>query len=123
MINLNPSSQVPIFDQIKLGFKGLVKKGLLKPGDTAPSIRKLASDLKVNPNTVARAYRELTAEGFFESSRGQENVISRRAEAISGNTAKMVHETLEAAIKGALEGGFTWKELEAMIAEFKRKII
>ncbi|MDA8131099.1 MAG: GntR family transcriptional regulator [Elusimicrobia bacterium] len=123
MITINQTSQVPIYDQIKLGLKGLVKKGLLKPGDAAPSIRKMASDLKVNPNTVARAYRELTAEGFFESLRGQENVISPRAAKLAEDTDRKVLETLEAALKGAMQSGFSWSEIEKMISSIKRKLI
>lgn len=123
MITLNQSSQVPIYDQIKLGLKGLVKKGLLKPGDAAPSIRKMAADLKVNPNTVARAYRELTAEGFFETLRGQENVISPRADRLAEDAARKVSDGLEAALKGALESGFSWAEIEKMLVSLKRKLI
>lgn len=123
MITLNQSSQVPIYDQIKLGLKGLVKKGLLKPGDAAPSIRKMAADLKVNPNTVARAYRELTAEGFFETLRGQENVISPRADALAEHAARKVSESLETALKGARESGFSWTEIDKMLAALKRKLI
>lgn len=123
MITLNQLSQVPIYDQIKLGLKGLVKKGLLKPGDAAPSIRKMAADLKVNPNTVARAYRELTAEGFFEGSRGQENIISPRACGLAENASRKVSDSLANALKGALESGFTWAEVEKMIAALKRKLL
>ncbi len=122
MIPLNHQSQVPIYDQIKLGLKGLVKRGLLKPGDAAPSIRKMAADLKVNPNTVARAYRELTAEGFFETLRGQENVISPRADRLAGAASKKISEGLEAAIRGALENGYAWGEIEDMIAAIRRKL-
>ena len=123
MITLNQTSQTPIYDQIKLGLKGLVKKGLLKPGDAAPSIRKMALDLKVNPNTVARAYRELTAEGFFESLRGQENIISPRAGSLAEHAARRVSESLETALKGAMESGFSWAEVEKMIAALKRKLL
>ncbi|MDD2804724.1 MAG: GntR family transcriptional regulator [Elusimicrobiales bacterium] len=123
MITLNQFSQVPIYDQIKLGLKGLVKKGLLRPGDAAPSIRKMAADLKVNPNTVARAFRELTAEGFFESLRGQENIISPRAGTLAAHAAREVSENLEAALKGALESGFSWSEIDKMISVLKRKLL
>lgn len=123
MITLNQLSQVPIYDQIKLGLKGLVKKRLLKPGDAAPSIRKMAADLKVNPNTVARAYRELTAEGFFEGSRGQENIISPRADSLAERAERAVSENLEASLRGALESGFSWTEIERMTAHIKRKLV
>jgi len=123
MITLNQTSQIPIYDQIKLGLKGLVKKALLKPGDIAPSIRKMATDLKVNPNTVARAYRELTAEGFFEARRGQENIISPRASQLAEAAAKNIAQGLETAIKSAFENGFTWDEIETIISSIRRKLI
>ena len=82
MIKIDLHSQTPIYAQIKTGLKGLVRRGLLLSGDAAPSIRTLAAQLKLNPNTVARAYRELSVEGFFESKRGEENIISSRAGAL-----------------------------------------
>jgi GntR family transcriptional regulator len=122
MINIDQNSQTPIYDQIKLGLKGLVKKGLLRPGDQAPSIRKMAGDMKVNPNTVARAYRELTSEGFFESSRGRENIISPRAADLAAATTKETAAGLEAAFNAALRSGFTWTEIDSMIASIRRKL-
>ena len=122
MINIDQNSQTPIYDQIKLGLKGLVKKGLLRPGDQAPSIRKMAADMKVNPNTVARAYRELTAEGFFESSRGQENMISPRASGLAGAAVKETSAGLETAFTAALRNGFTWTEIDTMISSIRRKL-
>lgn len=122
MVKINSDSRMPIYDQIKLGLKSLVGKGLLKPGDRAPSIRKLASDIKVNPHTVARAYRELSAEGFFDSSRGEENCISARAPEISKNARTEIGEQLESAAKSALENGFTWAEIDAVISELRRRI-
>ena len=122
MMNIDQNSQTPIYDQIKLGLKGLVKKGLLRPGEPAPSIRKMAGDLKVNPNTVARAYRELTTEGVFEGSRGQENVISAKAAALAGATAKETAAGLETAFSAALRNGFTWVEIDAMITAIRRKL-
>lgn len=122
MINIDQNSQTPIYDQIKLGLKGLVKKGLLRPGEQAPSIRKMAGDLKVNPNTVARAYRELTTEGFFESSRGQENTISPRAAILAGGTAKETAAGLETAFSAALRNGFSWAEIDTMTTSLRRKL-
>ena len=79
MIQIDTRSPVPIYDQIKAGFRGLVNKGLLRSGDRAPSVRALAASLRVNPNTVARAFRELALEGFLVSKRGEGNVISGKA--------------------------------------------
>src|SRR5262245_14931485 len=79
MITVDPQSPVPINDQIKSGIRGLVARGLLKPGDSLPSIRALAEQLLVNPNTIARAYRELSFEGMLESRRGEGNYVSETA--------------------------------------------
>ena len=57
----------PIFEQIKERIKDFIASGSLKPGELLPSVRKLASVLRVNVNTVVRAYRELVDEGYVES--------------------------------------------------------
>ncbi|WP_448517548.1 GntR family transcriptional regulator [Pseudothermotoga sp.] len=65
------TSHVPVYKQIKEKLKLLILTGELKPGDFVPSIRTLADDLRVNVNTVARAYRELAMEGVLEPVRGE----------------------------------------------------
>ena len=121
MIKIAPDSAVPLYDQIKAGLRGLVAKGQLKPGDEAPSIRALAVRLKVNPNTVARAYRELTAEGFFESRRGEGSVISASAvRRLPGNMAEL-HEGLAESLRHARRGGLGWPEIEAVMKEVRRE--
>jgi GntR family transcriptional regulator len=69
------ASHVPVYKQIKEKFKLLILTGELKPGDFVPSIRTLADDLKVNVNTVARAYRELAMEGVLEPVRGEGYIV------------------------------------------------
>ncbi len=59
MIEINPTSSQPIFEQIIAQIKMAVLKGLLKPGDSIPSVRKMALSLSVTPGTVAKAYGEL----------------------------------------------------------------
>ena len=61
---------VPIYEQIMRQVKFAVAAGLLGPGELVPSVRELARELVINPNTVARAYRELQAEGVLEAVRG-----------------------------------------------------
>ena len=121
MIKIAPDSAVPIYDQIKSGLRGLVARGQLKPGDEAPSIRALAVRLRVNPNTVARAYRELTAEGFFESRRGEGSVISASAvRRLPGNMAEL-KDGLAESLRHARRGGLGWPEIEAVIKEARRE--
>ncbi len=65
LIHVNASSGVPIYVQIEMQVKNAVAAGAVKKGEALPSVRKLALELGVNPNTVARAYQELEREGVI----------------------------------------------------------
>lgn len=123
MIKIDFHSQTPIYEQIKTGFKGLVQKELLLPGDAAPSIRTLAAQLKLNPNTVARAYRELTVEGFFESKRGEENIVSPRARDLANAGIKALKARVLQAAADGLKNGLTKEDIEEIINKVKRGAI
>lgn len=75
-LHVSPSDGVPIYQQVSNQIKYLVASGRLKQGDQLLPVRKLAEQLIVNPNTVARAYRELEAEGVVESRRGSGVFVS-----------------------------------------------
>ena len=62
MLNINPRSSTPIYEQIQLGIKELIIRGALKNGDKMPSVRQLSSILTINPNTISKAYGELEKE-------------------------------------------------------------
>src|SRR3954463_540574 len=68
-IHISPTDGVPIYLQIVQQIKSLVAAGRLTPGEELPPIRVLAERLVVNPNTVARAYRELAADGVLANRR------------------------------------------------------
>ncbi len=65
MIQINNRDPRPIYQQIKDGFQRLMVSGILAPDEKLPSVRELASQLAINPNTIQRAYRELEAEGYL----------------------------------------------------------
>ncbi len=67
LLHLNPASGVPIYLQIENQVKHCVAAGALKPGDALPSVRKVAADMRINPNTVARAYQNLERDGVLRS--------------------------------------------------------
>ena len=76
MISINYRDARPIYEQVKDGFKQLIITGIL-PGDARmPSVRELASELTINPNTIQRAYRELELEGFIISVPGKGSFVS-----------------------------------------------
>ncbi len=70
MFDINPHSPHPIWDQIRFAFLKALISGQLKPNSTVPSVRELAQKLRVNPNTVARAYRELQRDGILVTRKG-----------------------------------------------------
>ncbi len=80
MIRVDATSFVPIYEQIKKEVLRLVTTGRLKVHDPLPSIRDLASELIVNPNTVARAYRELEQDGLVSAQKGRGSFVARKPE-------------------------------------------
>jgi GntR family transcriptional regulator len=79
VIRVDATSFVPIYEQIKKEILRLVATGRLKVGDPLPSIRDLAAAVIVNPNTVARAYRELEQDGVIATQKGRGSVVAERA--------------------------------------------
>jgi GntR family transcriptional regulator len=77
-IHISTTDTAPIYAQIVAQVKHLVASGRLAPGDEVPPIRALAQELLINPNTVARAYRELEAAGLFESRQGSGTRVSAK---------------------------------------------
>jgi GntR family transcriptional regulator len=67
LLHVHPSSGLPLYRQIHAQVKHAVAAGALKPGDALPSVRKLAGELGINPNTVARAYLNLEQEGVIRT--------------------------------------------------------
>ena len=79
LLKPNPSSGVPIYLQLMEQVKHAIETGALKPGEQLPSIRPLAEELVINPNTVAKAYRELEHEGVLELRQGAGAFVSDKA--------------------------------------------
>ena len=71
MIHLDYRDARPIYSQITDGFRQQILAGVLQEGDRLPSVRELASQLTINPNTIQRAYRELEAGGWIATVPGK----------------------------------------------------
>jgi GntR family transcriptional regulator len=109
MINsINPKSAVPIYVQIMDQIRRQVAAGLLAPGDQLPSVRDLAGQLLINPNTAARVYRDLERDGLLETRRGQGTYIAPGAVALAeSERQRMVSQRLEEVIEEALSYNFS----------------
>jgi len=81
LLRPNPSSGVPIYVQLMEQVKHAIETGALRPGDQLPGIRPLAEELVINPNTVAKVYRELEHEGVIELRHGAGAFVSANARA------------------------------------------
>ena len=76
MISLNYRDTRPIYEQIKESFKRLIVTGAMASGDKLPSVRTLATQLSINPNTIQRAYNELESEGYTCSVPGKGSFVA-----------------------------------------------
>lgn len=76
MFDIHPADAAPIWRQIEEGMRRMISMGTLGPGDAVPSVRELAQQLRVNPNTVARAYQRLTDAGVFAVRRGEGTFVA-----------------------------------------------
>lgn len=85
-IRLNPLSGTPLYLQLVEHLKHSIENGAIKAGEQLPSVRKMAEDLLINPNTVVRAYRDLESEGIVELRHGS-GVFIR--ESVSGRIEVM----------------------------------
>ncbi|PMP80629.1 MAG: GntR family transcriptional regulator [Mesoaciditoga sp.] len=74
-IKIDYHSNVPVYKQIVHEFEDMIISGALKPGDFLPSVRTLAQELNVNPNTVAKAFFVLQSNGFIDSKAGVGNYV------------------------------------------------
>ena len=76
MFNIDLQSRVPIYEQLRKGIAELIIKGVLKENDQLPSIRSLAKELGINPNTIAKAYQTLEHDGIIYSTMGRGSFVS-----------------------------------------------
>ena len=74
-IIINNASQQPIYEQIVDKMQRLIAGGALEPDEKLPSVRSLAVELSINPNTIQRAYSELERSGFIYSVKGRGNFV------------------------------------------------
>jgi GntR family transcriptional regulator len=91
---------VPIYVQIRDRVKHLVATRMLKPGDQLPTIRQLSVDLRVDPNTVVHAYRELDREGIISTQQGRGTFITEHPD--SEQLSQLRRETLNVIVGNAL---------------------
>ena len=76
MITIDYQNRAPIYEQIVERFQTLILKGILPPGSQMPSVRSLAIELSINPNTIQKAYAALEKEGYIYPVKGRGNFVA-----------------------------------------------
>jgi len=115
-LHITTSEGVPIYLQIVNQIKYLVASGRLSPGDELPPIRTLAEQLVVNPNTVARAYRELEQVGVVEKRRTAGTYISAAGSPLArGEQVRILSERLDALLSEARQMGFSTDQVVELL--------
>jgi GntR family transcriptional regulator len=123
-ISVDPSSDVPIFRQIVQQIKTAVAMGRLQPEDPLPSVRQLAVELAVNPNTVARAYLDLEIEGVIYKRQGAGTFVATQGVRVSKNERrKVLGELMERALVEGVNLGLDEEELRDAFERVLEKIL
>lgn len=118
LLRVDPSSSEPIFEQIVFRVKRAVAQGVWKAGDRLPSVRELARELAINPNTVARAYQALEAEGVIVRRQGAGCFVSERGTLLAASERKRrLDELLQRLVTEGFHLGFSARELREALAE------
>ena len=115
-LQIDPSDGVAIYEQVVRQVKYAVASGVLRPGELVPSVREVARDLAINPNTVARAYRDLQSAEVLRSLRGTGLVV---AEGVVGRCRRerieLIRGRLRQVLAEARRGRMSSDELRALL--------
>lgn len=115
-IVVSNASPDPIYAQIKDQLKAAIINDQVVPGEKLPSIRRLASQLRVSVITTKRAYDELELEGFIDSMQGRGSfVASKNTELLKEEQRKKVEDHLKSALAAAPAAGLSIAELKELI--------
>ena len=97
MFTINYRDPRPVYEQIMDEMRKLIISGVFAPDERLPSVRELAGQLAINPNTIQRAYRELEQSGYIYSVAGKGNFAGARHEVDAGRKAALLRTLREAA--------------------------
>lgn len=118
MISLNYRDSRPIYEQIKENLKKLIVTGAMQENEKLPSVRSLATQLAINPNTIQRAYTELESEGYIYSIQGKGSFAAPRGEA-DKEMRRSIEDEIRAKIAELRFLGVTNSELLELLSEKK----
>jgi len=117
MFRVDPDSPVPVYEQLKRQIRLGIVSGAYPPGYRMASIRELASELTVNPNTVAKVYGQLETEGFLVSRAGSGFYVKDCKESVLETRHELLAELAAEFVARSVELGLTPNEIRAALCE------
>lgn len=122
MIILDYKDARPIYEQVVDKFQKLILTGALEPNTKMPSVRSLAVELSINPNTIQRAYSELEREGFIYTVKGRGNFVAYD-ESLLRYRKDEIYRKLEEIVREAGEIWISRQELSDYLGERQEKVL
>lgn len=111
--DIDPRSSTPIYLQLVQGVKESIARGVLQAGDRMPTVREMASELMINPNTIGKAYQRLEQEGIIETMRSRGTFVATGAARMdTAQSRKRLDELMQAMLVEAFHLGISHEELQ-----------
>ncbi|PLS03726.1 GntR family transcriptional regulator [Neobacillus cucumis] len=120
MFELDIRSRKPIYEQLVDKMKELIMNEILKPDEQLPSVRTLATELSINPNTIQKAYRELEIQGFIYSIKGKGSFVNPNNQIKDLEKIEDVRKGLEKLVLEALYMGIPASDLIKLIQDLDK---
>lgn len=120
MIWIDYTDATPIYEQIVSKYKNLIVRGAIAPNEKMPSVRALAMELSINPNTIQKAYAELERQGFVYTVKGRGNFVADNI-GLKDMKEKEILQKLDAIVKEAEESGVDISVLSSYLDKRKSK--
>ena len=114
MITIDYQSKLPLYEQIAERFQAMILRDALPPGSQMPSVRSLAMDLSINPNTIQKAFSLLEQRGYIYPVRGRGNYVADTARLAEQEKASLLKEVNNLLIQGKVLG-ISRQELIAVV--------
>lgn len=115
-LHINAHNGLAVYDQIVRQTKFAVADGALRPGELVPSVREVARELAINPNTVARAYRQLQDDGVLEPVRGTGLAVTASARRhCQIERMRLIRVRLRAVLDEAVQSGLAPEEIDQLV--------
>lgn len=114
---IDPRNGIPIYVQIRDLIKRAIATGWLQPGTRLPTVRQLAVNLKINPNTVARVYSELEREGYLQTRQGKGTFVAQGKKETENQRDSRLSRIIDETLNAATELGYSPEEVIERIRE------